>query len=68
MTENNGNKQTGTLTVKSGLAKMLKGGVIMDVTNPEEAERLASDEGRERFADVMARAIRIYFARQSIES
>ncbi len=38
------------------------------VTNPEEAERLASDEGRERFADVMARAIRIYFARQSIES
>ena len=38
------------------------------VTNPEEAERLASDEGRERFADAMARAIRIYFARQSTES
>ncbi|WAT18490.1 N-acetylmuramoyl-L-alanine amidase [Aurantiacibacter sp. MUD11] len=35
------------------------------VTNPEDAERLASAEGRERFADAMARAIRIYFARQS---
>ncbi len=38
------------------------------VTNPDDAERLASPEGRERFADAMARAIRIYFARQSIES
>lgn len=37
------------------------------VTNPEEAERLASEEGQERFADVMARAIRIYFARQFVE-
>jgi pyridoxal 5'-phosphate synthase pdxS subunit len=37
MSNNNGNKQRGTLTVKSGLAQMLKGGVIMDVTNPEEA-------------------------------
>ncbi|MCB2067273.1 MAG: N-acetylmuramoyl-L-alanine amidase [Erythrobacter sp.] len=35
------------------------------VTNQLEAEALASVEGRERFADVMARAIRIYFARQS---
>lgn len=35
------------------------------ITDPEEAERLASDEGRARFAQVMARAIRIYFARQS---
>ncbi len=35
------------------------------VTNPEDAERLASVEGRERFAEVMARAIRIYFARQT---
>lgn len=34
------------------------------VTNPAEAERLMSDEGREQFADVMARAIRVYFARQ----
>jgi len=32
----NGHK-TGTITVKSGLAQMLKGGVIMDVTTPEEA-------------------------------
>ncbi|MGB3795907.1 MAG: N-acetylmuramoyl-L-alanine amidase [Alteraurantiacibacter sp.] len=37
------------------------------VTNPDEAERLASPEGRQRFADVLARSIRIYFARQSIE-
>lgn len=38
------------------------------VTNPEDAQRLASVEGRERFAEVMARAIRIYFARQSIDN
>lgn len=30
-------KKSGTGTVKSGLAQMLKGGVIMDVTTPEEA-------------------------------
>jgi pyridoxal 5'-phosphate synthase pdxS subunit len=30
-------KKTGTSKVKSGLAQMLKGGVIMDVTTPEEA-------------------------------
>lgn len=30
-------KKTGTDKVKSGLAQMLKGGVIMDVTTPEEA-------------------------------
>ena len=30
-------KQTGTLTVKRGLAQMLKGGVIMDVVTPEHA-------------------------------
>src|ERR1700739_2127736 len=30
-------KQTGTDTVKRGLAQMLKGGVIMDVTTPEQA-------------------------------
>lgn len=34
------------------------------ITNESDARRLASPEGRERFADVMARAIRIYFARQ----
>lgn len=28
----------GTLTVKTGLAQMLKGGVIMDVTTPEQAK------------------------------
>lgn len=35
------------------------------VTNPRDAARLASPEGRERFARVLARAIRIYFARQT---
>jgi pyridoxal 5'-phosphate synthase pdxS subunit len=30
-------KQTGTVTVKRGLAQMLKGGVIMDVVTPEQA-------------------------------
>lgn len=34
------------------------------VTNPADAERLMSDKGRAQFADVMARAIRVYFARQ----
>lgn len=35
------------------------------VSNPEEAGRLASPEGQQRFAEAMARAIRVYFARQS---
>ncbi len=34
------------------------------ITNPDEAKLLASEEGREKFADTMARAIRIYFARE----
>ena len=34
----------GTWTVKTGLAQMLKGGVIMDVTTPEQA-RIAEDAG-----------------------
>ncbi|WP_370032114.1 N-acetylmuramoyl-L-alanine amidase family protein [Qipengyuania mesophila] len=34
------------------------------ITNEAEAQRLASPAGRARFAKVMARAIRIYFARQ----
>ncbi|WP_366932965.1 N-acetylmuramoyl-L-alanine amidase [Erythrobacter sp.] len=34
------------------------------ITNETDAQRLASPEGRARFAEVMARAIRIYFARQ----
>lgn len=36
------------------------------ISNPADAERLASPQGRVNFAEVMARAIRIYFARQSI--
>ena len=34
------------------------------ITNADEAARLSSPEGRRRFAETMARAIRIYFARQ----
>ena len=37
-------KQTGTDTVKQGLAQMLKGGVIMDVVNPQQA-KIAEDAG-----------------------
>jgi pyridoxal 5'-phosphate synthase pdxS subunit len=47
MTETNGfhnNGQTGTVTVKRGLAQMLKGGVIMDVVTPEHA-KIAEDAG-----------------------
>ena len=42
MAEANG--RTGTMRVKSGLAQMLKGGVIMDVTTPDQA-RVAEDAG-----------------------
>ncbi|KZX88533.1 MAG: N-acetylmuramoyl-L-alanine amidase [Pseudomonadota bacterium] len=34
------------------------------ITNEDDAARLASAEGQARFAEVMARAIRVYFARQ----
>jgi len=37
-------KEIGTLKVKTGLAEMLKGGVIMDVTNAEQA-KVAEDAG-----------------------
>ncbi|MDI6799807.1 MAG: pyridoxal 5'-phosphate synthase lyase subunit PdxS [Actinomycetota bacterium] len=36
--------RTGTLKVKTGLAEMLKGGVIMDVTNAEQA-KIAEEAG-----------------------
>ncbi len=36
--------ETGTMRVKSGLAEMLKGGVIMDVVNAEQA-KIAEDAG-----------------------
>src|ERR1700685_2344201 len=39
MSENGHNQRTeATFTVKSGLAEMLKGGVIMDVVDPEQAK------------------------------
>jgi pyridoxal 5'-phosphate synthase pdxS subunit len=38
------NAETGTFRVKSGLAQMLKGGVIMDVVNAEQA-KIAEDAG-----------------------
>src|ERR1700674_6114769 len=37
-------RQTGTFTVKRGLADMLRGGVIMDVVTAEHA-RIAEDAG-----------------------
>jgi N-acetylmuramoyl-L-alanine amidase len=35
------------------------------ISNPADAARLISPEGRQRFATVMARAIRIFFAREA---
>jgi N-acetylmuramoyl-L-alanine amidase len=35
------------------------------ISNPADAARLTSPEGRQRFATVMARAIRIFFAREA---
>ncbi len=43
MSDNSG-RTTGTPLVKRGLAEMLKGGVIMDVVNPEQA-KIAEDAG-----------------------
>ncbi len=40
----NGQPASGTLRLKTGLAEMLKGGVIMDVTNADQA-RIAEDAG-----------------------
>jgi pyridoxal 5'-phosphate synthase pdxS subunit len=40
----NADRATGTFPVKRGLAEMLKGGVIMDVVNAEQA-RVAEDSG-----------------------
>jgi len=37
-------EQKGTFSVKAGLAQMLKGGVIMDVTTPEQA-KIAEEAG-----------------------
>ncbi|MBK8445382.1 MAG: pyridoxal 5'-phosphate synthase lyase subunit PdxS [Micropruina sp.] len=44
MTHVNDAPRTGTTLIKSGLAEMLKGGVIMDVVTPEQA-RIAEDAG-----------------------
>lgn len=41
---NNGRGEVGSVTVKRGLAQMLKGGVIMDVVTPEHA-RIAEEAG-----------------------
>ncbi|HEX2905221.1 MAG TPA: pyridoxal 5'-phosphate synthase lyase subunit PdxS [Phototrophicaceae bacterium] len=41
---NQNGQETGTETVKRGLAQMLKGGVIMDVVTPENA-KIAEDAG-----------------------
>src|SRR4030042_67443 len=44
MTEDNSSKTFGSDTLKRGLAQMLKGGVIMDVTNADQA-KIAEDAG-----------------------
>ena len=44
MNEQSTSPSTGTQLVKRGLAEMLKGGVIMDVVNPEQA-KIAEDAG-----------------------
>ncbi|HHV61244.1 MAG TPA: pyridoxal 5'-phosphate synthase lyase subunit PdxS [Firmicutes bacterium] len=44
MTQEKSGRETGTWTVKKGMAEMLKGGVIMDVTTPEQA-KIAEDAG-----------------------
>ena len=44
MESNNGNENKNLWRVKVGLAEMLKGGVIMDVTNAEQA-RIAEEAG-----------------------
>jgi pyridoxal 5'-phosphate synthase pdxS subunit len=44
MSESSVSKSTGTARVKRGLAEMLKGGVIMDVMNVEQA-KIAEDAG-----------------------
>ena len=41
------NGQTGTWNAKTGLARMLKGGVIMDVTTAAEA-KIAEEAGPSR--------------------
>lgn len=38
------------------------------ISNPAEAARLSSNEGRKAFAEVTARAIRAFFARQSLRT
>ena len=45
MSQNNGHNTT-SLRLKTGLAEMLKGGVIMDVTAAEQADRPALRRGR----------------------
>ena len=44
MTDESANGRTGTMRVKTGHAQMLQGGVIMDVTTPEQA-KIAEDAG-----------------------
>ena len=58
-------------TIRSAALKVLRAPDVPSVlfesgfiTNAAEAERLGSAAGREQFAQTMARAIRIYFARQ----
>ena len=47
MSRNRDTRDEATFTVKAGLAEMLKGGVIMDVVNAEQA-KIAEDAGAAR--------------------
>ena len=51
--------------VLEGEDAIAKNREVMGATNPDDAARLSSDEGREEFAGFLARAIRVFFARQA---
>ena len=48
---NNATSQSTSLRLKTGLAEMLKGGVIMDVTDAKQAE-IAEKAGVDRLAEI----------------
>ena len=57
-----GARATGTFAVKAGLARMLKGGVIMDVVNVEQA-RIAEEAGSRRYNRTSHGLISLVFPR-----
>ena len=55
----NGDHTEGTFVVKSGLAQMCKGGLIMDVVNVEQA-KIAEEAGVNIFIYIIANATIFY--------